>query len=318
MSSHRSQSAIAAQRNFIFKLAIFSALIGVSTLLAIQSHLTAKIAGTVLLGILFAHAVELQHQCLHGSAFLSRKTNRSIGILLGVPSLVSFTHYQFLHLAHHKNLGTKNDAEFFDNPYLKIRSVKRKSKLLLLAWSIFNFPRFGRLVRDVQRAAAGKTIVKNAPEEINKKIISEYLLLAAFLALGLLLAIFTNQWVLFTSWAIALVFVAEPAHSLIELPEHADCDRNTSDPLKNTRTIEGSWFSFWLTNGNNFHVEHHKYPSLPINELPEVFNRLRGSHEFITFSYFDFFKTFSGDPKQLRGNKILPLARHQGEFHELS
>src|SRR5215831_10860504 len=42
------------------------------------------------LGLVYAHAVELQHQCLHNTGFRSKRWNRWVGVALGLPSLVSF------------------------------------------------------------------------------------------------------------------------------------------------------------------------------------------------------------------------------------
>ncbi|GAA3962214.1 hypothetical protein GCM10022384_13150 [Streptomyces marokkonensis] len=60
-----------------------------------------------------------------------------------------------------------------------------------------------------------------------------------------------------------------PMHFLLELPEHVLCDNDSTDVLRNTRTISGSRFSQWFTNGNNFHVEHHAAMVVPINRLSE-------------------------------------------------
>jgi fatty acid desaturase len=281
-----------ARSVFSLKLLVLAVLACLSIYFSTQATVAIRVTGILLLGVMLAHAIELQHQCLHGSAFVSRRTNRLAGILLGLPSLVSYTHYQFLHLAHHRNLGTKNDAEFFDNPYLRIRDEKRTLKLLLLLWSLFNFPRLIRVLRDSLKALFSKNIVENAPREVNKKIRMEYLTISAALFAVVILSFYFDQWGPILTWACALFLVSEPVHSLIELPEHAGCERNTTDPFKNTRTINGSWFSFWLTNGNNYHVEHHKYPSLPINELPDVYLKSSGNHKYHSENYFEFFAMF--------------------------
>jgi hypothetical protein len=47
------------------------------------------------------------------------------------------------------------------------------------------------------------------------------------------------------------------------------CDTESTDVLRNTRTISGSRLSQRYTNGNNFHVEHHAAMAVPINRLSE-------------------------------------------------
>ena len=86
----------------------------------------------ILLGMMFAHCIELQHQCLHHTAYRSKKWNRFIGVLLGLPSLVSFSDFQYSHMRHHRNLGTPQDKEFFDHDYKSLRSVWQFLPLLFL------------------------------------------------------------------------------------------------------------------------------------------------------------------------------------------
>ena len=79
-----------------------------------------------------------------------------------------------------------------------------------------------------------------------------------------------EAWVVLALWVVPLVLSAEAAHFLIELPEHFGCDKPTRDVMTNTRTVMASRFMFWLTNGNNYHVEHHYSPQVPVERLPEL------------------------------------------------
>src|ERR1041384_1865877 len=71
--------------------------------LALLLPLPYWIVPSLLLGLAYAHAVELQHQCLHNTAYRSRTWGRVVGVLLGLPSLVSFSDYQNSHLKHHRS-----------------------------------------------------------------------------------------------------------------------------------------------------------------------------------------------------------------------
>src|SRR5438128_669073 len=79
---------------FIGKLAISASLIAVGAFGALSHFWLAKVGGIVLLGLMYAHLIELQHQALHGVGFRSQWWNRVIGSLLGVPMLVSYTDFQ--------------------------------------------------------------------------------------------------------------------------------------------------------------------------------------------------------------------------------
>jgi fatty acid desaturase len=215
---------------------------------------------------MFAHFVELQHQCLHGSAFKSAKANRLIGTLLGMPMLVSFSHYRVTHLYHHRFLGTEQDREFFQ--------YDSSSRLTLgrLLRSAFNVARYAKLARNAWGAWHGRSPAdcEGAPEHIKAHIMGEYRLMTGGLGVALALALVGYAPAVAMLWLLPLLLVAEPLHLLIELPEHILCNASVKDPFFNTRTIKGSRLSFWFTNGNNFHSEHHFMPGVPIHELPRL------------------------------------------------
>lgn len=98
---------------FIGKLFVLAALLVLGGSLAVQTSFTLAACGVVLLAAAYTHAVELQHQCLHYSAFRKPRFHRLVGVPLGTPILVSYSHYRVRHLQHHRYLGTPKDAEFF-------------------------------------------------------------------------------------------------------------------------------------------------------------------------------------------------------------
>jgi fatty acid desaturase len=68
----------------------------------------------IVLGMMYAHLVELQHECLHEHAYRQRWANRLVGFMCGVPMLSSYSHYKYEHLRHHAFLGTTKNQEFFN------------------------------------------------------------------------------------------------------------------------------------------------------------------------------------------------------------
>ncbi|HEX2039464.1 MAG TPA: fatty acid desaturase, partial [Acidimicrobiales bacterium] len=94
-----------ASRQFRFRLALFVALTGAGAAAVALTAGWARLPGQVLLGVMFAHALELQHQCLHGTGLATARANRWAGRLLGAPMLVSYSHYRARHLRHHRYLG---------------------------------------------------------------------------------------------------------------------------------------------------------------------------------------------------------------------
>ncbi|CRM15016.1 fatty acid desaturase [Pseudomonas sp. 44 R 15] len=65
----------------------------------------AKALSMIILGLVYAHFTELQHELLHGHAFKSQQLNRGLGFICGLFMLNSFSHYKYHHLRHHRHLG---------------------------------------------------------------------------------------------------------------------------------------------------------------------------------------------------------------------
>ncbi|MFF3225766.1 fatty acid desaturase [Nocardia suismassiliense] len=107
-------------------------------------------AGVLLLAAMYTHAVELQHQALHHSAFRAAWPHRLVGVPLGLPLLVVYTNYRVRHLQHHRYLGTPNDTEFFGF------DTRTPITAALLLRGMFDYARLLVVVRDVLRAATGR------------------------------------------------------------------------------------------------------------------------------------------------------------------
>jgi fatty acid desaturase len=112
--------------------------------------------------------------------------------------------------------------------------------------------------------------VPDEREEVARRIRRDHLVMLAGIA-----ALAAASWleatpVILLAWLAPLVLVASPLHALIEMPEHYRCEVTSTDVMRNTRTIKTNAFMTWLTNGNNFHVEHHLLPGLPIDRLHDL------------------------------------------------
>ena len=270
-------------KQFKVRLALFVVLTAAGAAAVLLTAGWARLPGQVLLGVMFAHALELQHQCLHGTGLAGAAGNRWAGRLVGAPMLVSYSHYRARHLRHHRYLGTDRDTEFFQYAALEDLSVRG------LLTSAFNVARYAAFARTAARALRGRRMEDWTDPDDEVAIRREYLALAALPLVVAGVSVATGTTLALVLWAVPLVF-AEPAHTLIELPEHIGCDTTSRDPLRNTRTIVGSRFSYWLTNGNNFHVEHHYKQWLPISELPVLHEAVRDDIEVLVTDYWAFYR----------------------------
>lgn len=250
---------------------------------------------SLLLGLAYAHAVELEHQCLHNTAYRSRFWGRVVGVLLGLPSLVSFSDYQNSHLKHHRLLGTPEDKEFFNYAYKKLNSLPA---LVTHLWMV-------RHHRDVMgyifNSARGKLVRKDeATLKMAKKIRFEYQLMAVFLTTMVLVTIYFETALFLKLWLIPML-IAVPTHALIELPEHIGCNTTIADVLVNTRTIKTNKVLVWFVNGNNYHVEHHWLPAVPNDKFPELHTYVASRITYADVSYRSFYSQFF---RNLRKNNL--------------
>lgn len=268
---------------FRCRVAVFVLLVAGGTAAVLVTAGWARVPGQLLLGVMFAHALELQHQMLHDTGFASKAANRWVGRLVGAPMLVSFSHYRVRHLRHHRYLGTDRDTEFFQ--YEAIEHLSWRG----LAASAFNVRRYGTFARRVVQAARGRRMEDWTTDAEDAAVRREYVGLGLVVLAVAGVSVATGTTLALVLWAVPLLF-AEPAHTLIELPEHIGCDTTSRDPLRNTRTIVGSRFSYWLTNGNNFHVEHHWKQWAPISELPAVHRTVVHDIEVLVPTYWQFYR----------------------------
>jgi len=228
--------------------------------------------------------VELQHQCLHHSSFLKAKWHRIVGVPLGMPLLVSYSHYRVRHLQHHRALGTPRDSEFFG---FDVRKPLRWGGLLR---ATFDYLRLGIVLREIARSVSGNWQYDMAQisDRRRREVCMEYRLMGGLIAIAVALSIAGFSSVVLHLWVLPLA-VAIPMHFLLELPEHIMCESETTDVLRNTRSITGSWFSTWFTNGNNLHVEHHAAMAVPINRLRARHEEVKKVAKYIQRNYAEFY-----------------------------
>jgi fatty acid desaturase len=265
-----------------------AAVVIVPSLLATLILLTSALVSIIpmfLLGAMFAHCIELQHQCLHHTAYRSRRWNRFIGVLLGLPSLVSFSDFQHSHMRHHRHLGTAQDKEFFDHDYKSLSSVWQFLPHLFLV------PYHKALAHSLFDSLRGKLTRADANPKIVRKIRTEYLLMVLMIVSMATLSVVFQTWIFVKLWFIPFLF-SIPTHALVELPEHFGCDGQTPDVLKNTRSIRANKLVIWFTNGNNYHAEHHWLPSVPTDRLEEVHQSLAKEMKYLDESYWSFYRKF--------------------------
>jgi fatty acid desaturase len=276
---------------FAAKLAVAAVLLAGGVLLTMQSGTWYRLLGVVLIGLMFAHAAELQHQALHNIGFRNQRANTIAGILLGIPMLISFAAYRSAHLRHHRYLGTPMNREFFD--YGDQYGAMAKTRFgTALSWLV----RMSMLYHYRLFAANTWHALRGLPFEgetatVSRRIRRDHLVILGLLVGSVVASVLLRDFSVVWLWLLPLVVVAAPVHAAIELPEHYRCQTLDQNVFANTRTIRSNWLMTWFTNGNNYHVEHHLMPNMPIERLPELHARVRDQIQHFHPTYLSYFRS---------------------------
>ncbi|MEI5100725.1 GNAT family N-acetyltransferase [Streptomyces sp. PmtG] len=281
---------------FSLKLALCATLTAIGVVAVVQPEWWWRATGVVLIGCMLAHAAELQHETLHNLAYRSRRANTVTGVILGLPMLISFAAYKAAHMRHHRDLGTPMNREFFDygDQYgTERRSTFRRGVDWAVRFTMVHH--YALFVANLGRSLAGREFSGESVRVSRRIRRDHFLALGALLGLGGLSLALGSALVLWV-WLIPLVLVAGPVHALIELPEHHGCETLNRDPFANTRTIRSNRLLTWFTNGNNYHVEHHLMPNLPLERLPVLHSEVHDRIQYFHRGYIAYFSTFVRRP----------------------
>lgn len=287
---------------FIAKLAFAFVLIAAGWVaIAFSPHWIVTAVAVVVIGMMYAHLVELQHECLHEHAFRRRLWNRVCGVLCGVFMLSSFWHYKHDHLRHHAFLGTTRNREFFN---YRFRNLDRWYGLGF-ALAALHPGRYWTTLRDIARSCAGRPIPGvDRPRDL-RRIQNEYRMMAVLLVGAVVVAVVTGSPYLLIVWVLPTMLVAEPAHYLIEMPEHFGLNTQTdANVLTNTRTIKASKFAQWYTNYNNLHTAHHYHQGVPMAQAASLHALIEDRVVPVESSYWQFYRRVrAGDISSVRDDE---------------
>ena len=276
---------------FVFACALVAA--GWVTIALFHSWVAIAVA-IVVNGLIYAHLVELQHECLHGHAFDTPGVNRFFGILCGIFMMSSHSHYRYDHLRHHANLGTPRNSEHFEYRFQNLDSLAG------FARSFFDLSRYKRVARFTLLALAWRPLPGIDKASYNRAIKQEYLINGAVLVASVIWTVQTGSLLVLLAWWLPAVLISEGTHFLIEMPEHFGLNTQT-DPnvLTNTRTVRTSPIVQWFVNGNDIHTSHHYHQGVPMCNVRRLNQLLESRLAVVESSYRDFFsKVLAGRIRQ--------------------
>lgn len=271
LSVNNQRVAAAKIAAFFFSIAFLSALC-LST-----EWVGVRVTCILMLGFVYAHGLELQHEALHGNLFSDPRANRIAGFLTGAPMLVPFTLYRAYHLHHHRCVGTANDQELFD---YHAKSLTNPVSIVIRIWNVVKIPSFLVILL---RLMQGDRIERIRPTE-RRGLLIECGLLFALLLFAVTAALFSRPELVML-WIVPWLVVAEPVHFMIEVPEHIGCDRADRSILRNTRSYRTNPLWAYIMNFNNYHIEHHLFASVPAHRLGRLHKHIREAQGHCTSGY---------------------------------
>jgi fatty acid desaturase len=275
---------------FLAKVLLLCLLLTATSYAIIQTGGVLRLLAQVLQGGLFAHSVELVHQCLHRTGTGRRAADYALGTVLAWPAGVSFWYHLYWHLWHHANNGTEEDAESFGYAYDLLFSPKRSVRLAGFLWHVSQLNHYGTACARGGLAVTGrlagrlKAASPKMPDHITRKIQRDYQYIAVLILLAVTASIVFRTSLVLELWLVPLLIGYGPFHALIELPEHFLCDRPSGNVFDNTRSIKAGLFGRWLTNNNGNHIGHHLDPMVPLQKAPALEAVLKRDQEF---KYYD-------------------------------
>jgi fatty acid desaturase len=227
------------------------------------------------------------HEFLHGNAWKTKKYNNIVMQIVGIVCFESPKHERLMHKQHHTYTNNiDKDPEltsFFSREELenaKFRGVVY-SRYGYLKGFFDVFYTFRCRAMRILSAAYGvpvdysgtgwsmKTDVY-APVHVRDLAKTARIQLLCYVAV---FAIFgqTKQGLqsIFFWWIVPVIIGYCPIN-YVRNAEHADCEVNEVNMLRNTRTVESNPIIRQLLWNTNYHVEHHCYPMVPFFNLPKL------------------------------------------------
>lgn len=218
-------------------------------------------------GLVVIHFFSLEHECIHSTAFRTRRINKVVGHAAGFLTFLPYTFFRYEHCAHHTHTHVEGD-----DPEL-IAMPKNHGAYL---WFLSGLPYWRMMVRDLFLHSAGRLNDEEkrfVPKVEHNAVVREARIYLACYVLILVAMPVLEWWAPLWFWLIPLV-IAEPVMRFIRMTEHVGRPVG-AQRVENTRTNIVGWPWQFLCWNMNFHAEHHYVASVPFHALPRLHEKLK-------------------------------------------
>jgi len=217
------------------------------------------------------------HECCHRTAFAQPRLNDAAAWIAGLLSFYNSTFYRRYHKWHHRYTQIPGKDPELDDP-------KPQTRLEYL-WQLTGIPWWiGKVRGHVQVALGQLESCYYLPESSHREVMrSTRIQLMVYAIAGSIGVLIGHPWLLLTLWVLPLA-IGQPVLRFVLLAEHTGCP-NSENPLANTRTTLTLLPLRWLMWNMPFHAEHHLYPSIPFQWLPQAHAQLQPHFERVEPGY---------------------------------
>ncbi len=241
------------------------------------------LAAWVPYGIALAFLFSPLHECVHRTAFRTRRLNDLAAAICGFILLLPANSFRCFHFAHHRYT---NDPQ--RDPELAAEKPQTVTQyaIAMTGFGSYWWPQ----IRDLVMHAAGRADEPWIGVRRRRKIVTEaklHLLTYSIIA-GAALA--TGSTLVLTLWILP-VMIGMVFLRLFLLAEHAGCDL-VDNMLANTRTTLTSSAVKFLTWNMPYHCEHHLYPAVPFHNLPKLHALVGHRIQTVSPGYLHFHRQF--------------------------
>lgn len=251
-------------------------------------------------GFLFVCIFAAIHYCSHSSLYRSKNANRFVGVVFSLILLMNFHFHKYIHLGHHQETRNKGLIVGDTSAWQTFPDIKTYLKALtsfypLTVWKNWWIATKGIYLNSLQKhqQEESDTAIKfyasyfKTPEQRQVVLQNNWLLLAWFVLMAGLTLIY--PWVLFCAYWIPLLTFASPLGFILTITDHYGCESGLNhNELNDTRTmIPNPIVRFYYFN-NNYHVEHHLYPSMPEHNYSKIHQLVKHRLKYAEESYLMF------------------------------
>ena len=207
------------------------------------------------------------HECIHRTAFASRRLNDIVGFVIGCLILLPREYFRVFHFAHHR--FTQDPARDPELAYPKPRNFRQ------WLWHVSGLPYWIGQSRGLIDQARGKTAGSFYSNDRQRQdVVREARLVLAVYGLVLIASLAFRSDAALIYWIVPAV-LGQPFLRLYLLAEHMLCPE-TDDMLANTRTTYTTGVMRFLAWNMPYHTEHHTFPSVPFHALAKLNAQIAG------------------------------------------